>query len=201
VFGIPCGTRGALVDFCRDEGGGFRRVSGRCTPSAGRTVRSEPFDVVERGGWEFEVSIGGEWIQWGDLCQHPFQQWWWKRERARWGPGCASQSRAVETVGDAAGRMPFDVPPSSFGGGESAERDECRWHRCGAGWVPSPFHPMRMWWVSLHPSIITIAAAAAATGYTARRQRYARLWNQSWNQSKRTSHRSGTRRTCGCRQR
>mmetsp|Transcript_44069 Transcript_44069/g.52903 ORF Transcript_44069/g.52903 Transcript_44069/m.52903 type:complete len:218 (-) Transcript_44069:318-971(-) len=68
--------------------------------------------------------------------------------------------------------MPFDVPPSSFGGGESAERDECRWHRCGAGWVPSPFHPMRMWWVSLHPSIITIAAAAAATGYTAREARH-----------------------------
>mmetsp|Transcript_17314 Transcript_17314/g.19948 ORF Transcript_17314/g.19948 Transcript_17314/m.19948 type:complete len:203 (-) Transcript_17314:223-831(-) len=86
--------------------------------------------------------------------------------------GVRFNSRAVETVGDAAGRMPFDVPPSSFGGGESAERDECRWHRCGAGWVPSPFHPMRMWWVSLHPSIITIAAAAAATGYTAREARH-----------------------------
>jgi len=34
------------------------------------------------------------------------------------------------------------------------------WSRLG----PSPFHPMRMPWVSLHPSQITIAAAAAATG-------------------------------------
>mmetsp|Transcript_13953 Transcript_13953/g.17102 ORF Transcript_13953/g.17102 Transcript_13953/m.17102 type:complete len:80 (+) Transcript_13953:40-279(+) len=36
--------------------------------------------------------------------------------------GVRFNSRAVETVGDAAGRMPFSVSPSSFGGGVSAER-------------------------------------------------------------------------------
>jgi len=36
--------------------------------------------------------------------------------------GVRFNPRSVETVGDAAERMPFGVPPSSFGGGESAER-------------------------------------------------------------------------------
>jgi len=115
--------------------------------------------------------------------------------------GVRFNPRSVETVGDAAERMPFGVPPSSFGGGEFAEwgvdvlglhdggsdgggvrgadrQGGCLslaplWSRSGA--QPSTLEVLSIQckWSSWRGCVITIAAAAAAREARTRQERRA----------------------------